>query len=76
MSVSIERSQLVHIAQSVYVGSLEIEAHLKKSLKRKPIASIFNQVEEKLWRINARKHPFKGIKDKTTSTVITIELRK
>ena len=59
LNVSIERSQLVDIARSVYVGSLEIEAHLKKSLKKKPLPGFFSKIEEKLWRIITKEHPFK-----------------
>ena len=59
MSVKIERSQLVDIARSVYTGRLEIENHLKFSLKKKPIAGIFNKIEEKLWTKINQEHPLK-----------------
>ena len=59
MSVSIERNQLVDIARSVYDGSLEIETHLSKQLKKKPIGGFLKKVEEKLWRIIVEEHPWK-----------------
>lgn len=59
MSVTIERKQLVEIARSMYSGSLEIETHLKKIIKKKPIAGFFNKMEEKLWRMVKEEHPWK-----------------
>ncbi len=59
MSVKIERKQLVDIAQGVYSGNEEIEAHLKKSLKKKPVAAIFKKIEERVWRMIAQDHPLK-----------------
>ena len=49
--VKIERSELVDIARSVYGGKVEIEAHLKRILKKRPIAGFFHKIEEKLWRM-------------------------
>ena len=69
MSVSIERCQLVAIASTVHVGSLEIEAHLRTSLKKKPIIGFFNKIEEKLWKKIAQEHPckdFTGEKESKT----------
>ena len=60
MSVTIERTQLVDIARSVYEGSLEIEAHLEKSLGKKSIAGFFRKVEEKLWEMINRENPWKN----------------
>ena len=59
MSVSVERSQLVDLARTVYDGKLEIEDHLKKCLAKKPIAGFFSKVEEKLWMMLTKEHPWK-----------------
>ena len=59
MSLKIQRSELVEIARSVYSGHLEIEAHLKSTLKKKPIGGIFNKIEENLWRKLVQEHPLK-----------------
>ena len=49
MSVKIERSELVAIAQSVYNGNDEIETFLKKRLKEGSKTAVFKKMEEKLW---------------------------
>jgi len=59
MSVSVERSRLVDLARIVYDGKLEIEDHLKKCLAKKPIAGFFSKVEEKLWTMLTKEHPWK-----------------
>ena len=73
MSVKIERNELVDIARSVNSGSLDIEAYLKKNLKKRPIAGIFHKIEEKLWRMIVEKHPsrdFTGEKESLTRSNI------
>ena len=60
MSVKIERNELLDIARSVYSGGADIEAFLKKNLKKKPIAGIFHKIEEKLWRMIVEEHPLKN----------------
>ena len=52
MSVKIERNELLDIARSVYSGGADIEAYLKKNLKKKPIAAIFHKIEEKCYHIS------------------------
>ena len=59
MSVSIERTKLVAIARSLHVGSSEIETHLKLSLKKKPIVGFLSKIEEKLWEMITKEHPWK-----------------
>jgi len=59
MSVTIERSQLVDIARGLYDGNLEIESHLSRQLKKKPITGFFNKIEDKLWRMVVQEHPWK-----------------
>ena len=74
MSVSIERTQLVEIARSIYDGSVEIETHLRTSLKKKPIVGFFSKVEEKLWGMIAKEHPWKdftcGKESKTRANIL------
>ena len=59
MSVTVERKQLVEIARSMYSGNSEIETHLSKIIKKKPIAGFFIKMEEKLWRMVKEEHPWK-----------------
>jgi len=60
MSVKIERNELVEIARSVYTGNLEIEAHLRTQLLKKPITGLFKKIEDKLWRTIGEEHPCKN----------------
>ena len=50
MSVTIERNELLDIARSVHSGGADIEAYLKKNLKKRPIAGIFHKIEENVWK--------------------------
>ena len=59
MSVKIERSELVAIAQSVYNGNDEIETFLKKRLKEGSKTAVFKKMEEKLWERMVEQHPLK-----------------
>ena len=69
MSLTVERSQLVEIARCVYSGSLEIEAHLRTQLLKKPITGLFNKIEDKLWRTIVEEHPWKDFTgDQETKT--------
>ena len=74
MSVSIERTKLVAIARSLHVGSSEIETHLKLSLKKKPIVGFLSKIEEKLWEMITKEHPWKdftcGKESKTRANIL------
>ena len=76
MSLSIERTQLVDIARSVYEGSLEIEAFLEKSLVKKPIAGFFRKVEDKLWEMIVRENPWKNFSGEKESKTRANILKK
>jgi len=74
MSVSVERSRLVDLARTVYDGGLGIEDHLKKALAKKPIAGLFSKIEEKLWTMLIKEHPWKdftfGKESKTRANIL------